>query len=55
MTRLVLLRCPLGHIHQLEVLPGAPSIEAATGLQTWQTNRLADDDKNEIWKAMKDE
>lgn len=55
MTRLVLLRCPLGHVHALNVLPGAPTIEAATGLAPSQTGRLGDEDKQAIWKAMRDE
>jgi hypothetical protein len=55
MTRLVLLQCPLGHLHILEVLPGAATIEAATGLKPNQASRLTDDDKDAIWEVMRDE
>lgn len=53
MRRLVLLQCRLGHIHRVHVCVGAPTIEAATGLNASQVAKLFHDDRAAIEKAMR--
>jgi hypothetical protein len=49
MTRLVQLE----NLRTLQVIPGAPTIESATGLPADQIQKLTTRDKSVVWRAMR--
>lgn len=53
MTETLALRFPLHGLDHIDVLIGAGSIEAATGLSPRELANLATADKTAIWEAMK--